>query len=173
MRARQLWFFPHPKPLVERFGEKFFRELPRRPAVYLMCGPAEGVLYVGKARDLRKRLASYRVANPDRMPRRIIRLLTQVTRIEWDECPDESAASCREELLITVLQPKFNRVGKVWPRASGYGVPPSGGGAWEYPVVGRIFNSPDHATAPPSKARTPYPNANYLASTEQWDVFAH
>ena len=117
MRARQLWFFPHPKPLVERFGEEFFRQLPRRPAVYLMCGPMEGVLYVGKARDLRKRLGSYRVANPDRLPRRIIRLLTQVTRIEWDECCDESAAGYREELLINVLQPKFNRAGKVWPRA--------------------------------------------------------
>lgn len=81
-----------------------------------MCGPGEGVLYVGKARNLRKRLASYRVANPERMPRRTIRLLNQVTRIEWDECPDEAAACLREEQLICVLAPKFNRAGKVWPK---------------------------------------------------------
>ena len=117
MSESQLWLFPHPKPLVERFGNEFFRQLPSGPGVYLFCGPNEGVLYVGKARNLRRRLSSYRVANPERHPRRIIRLLNRVTRIEWDECPTEFAASCREELLIAVLQPRFNFAGKVWPRS--------------------------------------------------------
>jgi len=80
-----------------------------------MCGASEGVLYVGKARNLRKRLAAYRVANPERVSRRIIRLLHQTRRIEWDECSSEEAALYREELLICVLAPKFNSVGKVWP----------------------------------------------------------
>lgn len=114
MAARQLWLFDPPKPLVERLGEDFFATLPTGPGVYLMCGEAEGVLYVGKARNLRKRLSSYRVANPERLPRRIIRLLHRVRRIEWDECTSEAAASEREELLICVLGPKFNSVGKVW-----------------------------------------------------------
>lgn len=116
MAAGQLWLFDPPKPLVERFGKEFFRELPPRPGVYLMCGATEGVLYVGKARNLRKRLSAYRVANPERMSRRMIRLLHQTRRIEWDECRDEEAAGHREELLICVLAPKFNSVGKVWPR---------------------------------------------------------
>jgi excinuclease UvrABC nuclease subunit len=116
MAAGQLWLFDPPKPLVERFGEDFFRALPEVPAVYLMCGANEGVLYVGKARNLRKRLSSYRVANPERLPRRIIRLLHQVRRIEWDECRSEEAARHREELLICVLTPRFNAAGKVWPR---------------------------------------------------------
>ena len=81
-----------------------------------MCGPGEGVLYVGKAKNLRRRLSSYRVANPERLPRRIIRLLHQVTRIEFDQCVTEQAAQWREELLITVLAPRFNRAGKTWPR---------------------------------------------------------
>jgi len=81
-----------------------------------MCGQSEGVLYVGKARNLRKRLGSYRVANPERMPRRIVRLLHQVRRIEWDECPSEQAASEREEQLICVLAPKFNAALKVRER---------------------------------------------------------
>ena len=116
MATGQLWLFAPPKPLVDRLGEDFFRTLPQGPAVYLMCGSKEGVLYVGKARNLRKRLASYRVANPERLPRRIIRLLHQVTRIEWDECPSEEAARNREELLICVLCPKFNAAGKVWAK---------------------------------------------------------
>src|SRR4029077_14244570 len=116
MRARQLWFFPHPAPLVERFGEQFFRSLPVGPGVYFLCGPGEGVLYVGKAKNLKKRLARYRVANPEQLPRRTIRLRHRGTRIEWDECANESVARSREELLIAVLQPKFNVAGKVWPR---------------------------------------------------------
>jgi excinuclease ABC subunit C len=101
--------------LVEKLGEQFFRELPTGPGVYFFCGPAEGVLYVGKAKNLRRRLAAYRVANSDRMPRRIIRLLGQVTRIEWDLCPTEQAALARERTMIAVLAPRFNRAGKVWP----------------------------------------------------------
>ena len=122
MAAGQLWLFDPPKPLVERLGEDFFAGLPTGPGVYLMCGEAEGVLYVGKARNLRKRLSSYRVANPERMTRRIIRLLHQVRRIEWDECSSEAAASEREELLICVLAPKFNAAGKVWELRRGVGL---------------------------------------------------
>ena len=83
--------------------------------MYFLCGAGEGVLYVGKARNLRKRISSYRVANPERLPRRIIRLLHQVKRIEWDECRTEEAARHREEMLICVLAPKFNAAGKIWP----------------------------------------------------------
>jgi excinuclease ABC subunit C len=116
MATGQLWLFPPARPLAERFGEDFFRRLPPRPGVYLMCGAPEGVLYVGKAKNLRRRLSSYRVANPERLPRRIIRLLQRVTRIEYDECADEAAARWREEMLICVLSPRFNRAGKVWPQ---------------------------------------------------------
>jgi hypothetical protein len=116
MPVGQLWLFPPPQPLVERLGGEFFHDLPQTPGVYLMCGPDAGVLYVGRARNLQRRLQSYRVANPERLPRRIIRLLHQVTRIEFDACQDEAAARAREELLICVLSPRFNRAGKVWPR---------------------------------------------------------
>ena len=37
----------------------------------------------------------------------------RVTRIEYDVCPDQTAAQWREEWLICVLAPRFNRVGKV------------------------------------------------------------
>lgn len=72
------------------------------------------VLYVGKAKNLRKRLGSYRVANPDRLGRRHLRLLSQVARIELQECADESAALTKEAELLLALKPKFNRAG-VWP----------------------------------------------------------
>jgi excinuclease UvrABC nuclease subunit len=115
MAATQLWLFPPARPLVERLGPEFFRSVPRQPGVYFFCGPESGVLYIGKAKDLRKRLSSYRVANPERMSRRVIRLLNATTRIEFEICASEEMAIHRESEFISALNPKFNRAGCVWP----------------------------------------------------------
>jgi len=106
--------FPDPRPLVERLGADFFRQLPERPGVYLMQDAAGLVLYVGKAKNLRQQLTSYRVANPDRLARRHLRLLRQVMKIGLQECTDEAAALAKESELLRALKPKFNRAG-VWP----------------------------------------------------------
>ena len=86
----------------------------RRPGVYLMKDAADNVVYVGKAKDLRQRWNNYRVANPDRMPRRHLRMVREVKRIELQFCPNESSALAREARLLRSLKPKFNRAG-VWP----------------------------------------------------------
>ena len=109
--AVQPRLFPDPQPLVERLGRDFFRQLPDSPGVYLMRDTADVILYVGKAKNLRKRLNSYRVANPDRMPRRHLRLLRAVARIELQECADELCALAKESELLLSLRPKFNRAG--------------------------------------------------------------
>jgi len=110
----QLLLIPDPRPLDQRLGQNFFRQAPRRPGVYLMKDARDNVLYVGKAKDLRQRLNNYRVANPDRMPRRHLRMVTEVQRIELQFCATESAALEREAELLRSLKPKFNRAG-VWP----------------------------------------------------------
>jgi len=79
-----------------------------------MRDSAKTVLYVGKAKNLRKRLGSYRVANPDRMPRRHLRMLRAVASIDLEKCPDERSALTRESELLLKLRPKFNRAG-TWP----------------------------------------------------------
>jgi len=120
----QMLLFPDPRPLVERLGLEFFRQAPESAGIYLMRDASDSVLYVGKAKNLRKRLASYRVANPDRLKRRHLRLLSAVVRIEVRECPDESAALARESELLRALRPRFNRAG-TWigtPRFFGWRV---------------------------------------------------
>jgi len=109
--AAQYLLFPDPRPLVERLGREFFRCLPQCPGVYVMRDALDVILYVGKAKNLRKRLGSYRVANPDRMPRRHLRLLRAVVRIELEECGDEPSALARESELLRLLRPRFNRAG--------------------------------------------------------------
>jgi predicted GIY-YIG superfamily endonuclease len=110
----QMLLFPDPRPLVERLGLEFFKQAPESAGVYLMRDASDSVLYVGKAKNLRKRLASYRVANPDRLKPRHLRLLRAVVRIEVRECPDELAALARESELLRALRPRFNRAG-TWP----------------------------------------------------------
>src|ERR1700728_4625135 len=110
----QTLLFPDPKPLDQRPGRKFFRRAPRRPGVYLMKDANGKVLYVGKAKDLKQRLNNYRLANPDRMPRRHLRMVREVSRIEFQFCANEEAALRRESKLLRILRPKFNRAG-VWP----------------------------------------------------------
>lgn len=115
----QLLLIPDPRPLVERLGADFFRRVPEVPGVYLMHGAADVVLYVGKAKSLRHRLGSYRVANPERLARRTLRLLHSVERIAWEECLDEAAALRRESELLLSLRPRFNRAG-TWPSSPWY-----------------------------------------------------
>ncbi|HEX3627985.1 MAG TPA: nucleotide excision repair endonuclease [Verrucomicrobiae bacterium] len=110
----QALLFPDPRPLDQRLGAAFFKDAPRRPGVYVMKDAGDNVLYVGKARDLKQRLNNYRVANPDRMPRRHLRMVREVARIEFQFCPNEPAALLRESKLLRSLRPKFNRAG-VWP----------------------------------------------------------
>ena len=110
----QLLLIPDPRPLDQQLGQRFFREAPQQPGVYLMRDAADKVLYVGKAKNLRQRLQNYRVANPDRMPRRHLRMVREVARIEFQFCPGESAALKRESKLLRSLKPRFNRAG-VWP----------------------------------------------------------
>ena len=145
---KQLLLFPDPRPLAERLGRDFFRQAPQSAGVYLMRDAADTVLYVGKAKNLRQRLGSYRVANPDRLPRRHLRLLRAVVRIELHECPDEPAALAREAELLRALRPKFNRAG-TWPAPVRFLAWRCAGQELQLAIVenpdddlGRIFTSP-------------------------------
>jgi predicted GIY-YIG superfamily endonuclease len=110
----QLLLIPDPRPLDRRLGRKFFRKAPRRPGVYLMKDADDKIVYVGKAKDLKQRLGNYRIANPDRMPGRHLKMVNAVARIDFQFCANESAALKHEKKLIRSLKPKFNRAG-VWP----------------------------------------------------------
>jgi predicted GIY-YIG superfamily endonuclease len=113
MASGQQFLFAPEKPLVKRLGKKFFRKIPNRAGVYKMRDAQDNIVYVGKAKNLRQRLRSYRVANPEHMARRHLRMVREVARIEFDFCPNETAALKHEAKLIRELKPKYNRAG-VW-----------------------------------------------------------
>lgn len=114
----QLCFFKFPRPLLDRFGKDFFRGVPREPGVYVFQGEDHRPLYVGHSKNLRDRLSYYKNAQPEREPRRIIRLVHQVRNIELEPCETVNAAQVRELALIRQLRPRFNVANTLSPTYS-------------------------------------------------------
>lgn len=79
---------------------------PDRPGVYRMLTRQGKVLYVGKAKNLRKRLDSY--ARPERQGVRIQRMIAQIEQIEIIETTTEAEAFLLENDLIKRLKPYYN-----------------------------------------------------------------
>src|SRR5438477_88239 len=76
-----------------------------------MYDAAGGLLYVGKARNLRRRLAQYRTARRTKKDRKRRVLVRSADRIEWQACASELEASLTEIGLIQALRPRRNVAG--------------------------------------------------------------
>ena len=91
----------------EQVREKLER-LPRAPGVYVMRGAGGGVLYVGKAADLRSRVRSY-FAPGSADPRHFVsRLDVELEDLETIVTANDREAFLLEHSLIRELRPRYN-----------------------------------------------------------------
>lgn len=87
-------------------SKAFLKTLTMRPGVYRMFDAEGSVLYVGKARNLRKRVASY--FSRSNQTQKTQALVSQIRYIEVTVTNTESEALLLENNLIKTLQPRYN-----------------------------------------------------------------
>ncbi|WP_319520094.1 excinuclease ABC subunit UvrC [uncultured Martelella sp.] len=85
---------------------EFVKHLPNSPGVYRMFNANGDVLYVGKARSLKKRVTNY--AQGRGHSNRITRMITQTAHMEFVTTRTETEALLLEANLIKRLRPRFN-----------------------------------------------------------------
>lgn len=80
--------------------------LPREPGVYRMLDGKRKVLYIGKARNLRKRVSGYFQRQPDSP--RTVAMVQQIRDLDFSVTPSEVEALILEHNLIKQIKPRYN-----------------------------------------------------------------
>ena len=101
-------FQPIAETQKERVNNAMKEIAPHDPGVYTMYNARDEVLYIGKAKDLYKRVTSYRYSKS----KKVQSLVAQVARIGYEVCKTETDAVLLENLLIRSLRPPYNHANK-------------------------------------------------------------
>ena len=100
------------KSLFDRkFGGEFIKGVPLCPGVYQVLDADGAVVYVGKAKRLRRRLQQYRNARRLKRHEKMRTILGAAHRLQITECATDLEALLLENRLIQALRPRFNVAG--------------------------------------------------------------
>lgn len=92
----------------KKFGDQFLATVPREPGVYQMLSADGLTLYVGKAKNLRRRLGQYKNARRCKAHLKMRDILKAAHSIALTPCSSELEALLLENKLIQELRPPFN-----------------------------------------------------------------
>ncbi|MEV0706524.1 DEDD exonuclease domain-containing protein [Nocardia aurea] len=99
----------------QRAKRIFATDLPQAPGVYLFRGPADEVLYIGTAVNLRRRVRNYFTGSETRG--RMKEMVALATRVDHVVCAHGLEAGVRELRLLVAHAPPYNRRSKFPRRA--------------------------------------------------------
>ena len=89
--------------------------LPQTPGIYRFTDEDGGLLYIGKAKNLRQRVGSY-LYNSSTHRRTVLDLIRRVRNVEVESAGSELEAALREAEEIRHCRPPYNRLGKHLPQ---------------------------------------------------------
>lgn len=98
---------PLPNPYIEQIKQEVLPTLPHEPGIYKYFDENDTIIYVGKAKDLRKRVASYFTKQLHDSAKTYL-LVKNIRRIEFAVVETEQDALLLENVLIKQWQPKYN-----------------------------------------------------------------
>ncbi len=94
-------------PETEKKIKTILKKIPGKPGIYKFIGKDDAVLYIGKAKDLKKRVTTYFNKNAKHSVR-IEKMLSKVHNLEYITVDSELEALILESNLIKELKPKYN-----------------------------------------------------------------
>jgi len=94
-------------PIAEHLKDQV-SNLPDLPGVYKYFDKSSQLIYVGKAKSLKKRVSSYFTKGYSQWDRKTARLVSQIERLEFTVVDSEYDALLLENSLIKQHQPKYN-----------------------------------------------------------------
>ena len=86
--------------------KNFLSHLPETPGVYRMLGEQGEALYIGKAKNLKKRVTAY--TTPEKHPYRLMRMIFLTAKMEFITTRTEAEALLLEAQLVRKLKPRYN-----------------------------------------------------------------
>ena len=99
------------KTFDRKFGKDFLAGLPASPGVYSIFAESGELIYIGKSRNLRRRLGQYRNARRRKGDRKMKVIVADAAKISWEICTTDLEACLKEISLIQTHRPKWNRAG--------------------------------------------------------------
>ncbi len=102
---------PKLKSFDKKFGEAFLAALPPGPGIYRVYDESGALIYVGKAKNLRRRLTQYRNAKRRKKHLKMRSIVSGAARIEVESCATEAEALLLENSLIREHRPRWNVAG--------------------------------------------------------------
>ena len=109
---KDLQLFETASYLVNKLGKNRFENIPQKPGIYRFYDVNEKLIYVGKAKNLRKRLFTYKRASAGKTTRKEAGLIRKIHRFEYDVLGSEKEALLAENRWIREKRPEFNHQNK-------------------------------------------------------------
>lgn len=86
--------------------KKYIKIAPEEAGVYRMISSSDEVLYVGKAKNIKKRIVAY--SHIEKLPKRLQQMVAQIDKMEFVVVENEARALLVENELIKRYSPKYN-----------------------------------------------------------------